>query len=121
MTVFEGLKIYLNLKMLKINFIFQKNSQKIKNTSNTVLKVGKLYLSKKQTHSRARLTFCRPKSLIYGTCCSYRRSINSPIEEQHDKHWNIKAPKCTINNISGVICKLTLPWTFFGSSSWHCC
>lgn len=36
------------------------------------------------------LTLCGFESLINGTRCSDSRSVNSPIEKQHHKHWYIK-------------------------------
>lgn len=61
------------------------------------------------------LTFCRSKSLIYGTRCPDCRTIYSPVEEEHDEHRDIKAPKSTVDYVSGVISELTSPRTFYVS------
>lgn len=69
-----------------------------------------------------RLTFCRPKSLIYCFCCSDRSTIDSPIKKEHDEHRYIKAPKCAINDIAGIISQFTSPRTFcIGWCRHGCC
>lgn len=67
-----------------------------------------------------RLTFCRSKSLIYGTRCPDRRSIDAPVEEEHDEHWNIKTAESAINYVSGIISELTSPRTLHVGRGWLC-
>lgn len=65
------------------------------------------------------LTFCRSKSLIYGTCCPDCRTIYSPVEEEHDEHRDVKAPKSTVDDVPGVISELASPGTFYVSRCRH--
>lgn len=44
------------------------------------------------------------ESLVYGPCRSDGCSINSPIEKQHHKHWNVETSQGAINYITSVVC-----------------
>lgn len=74
------------------------------------------------SHTLHQPTFCRPKSLIYCSRRSYRSSVYSPVKEEHDEHWNIKAPKSRVYDVSGIISKLACPRTLYRSRCWwrHC-
>lgn len=43
------------------------------------------------------------ESLIYSTCSSNCRSINSPIEKQHHKHWYVETSQGAINYITRIV------------------
>lgn len=43
------------------------------------------------------------ESLVNGPCRSDGCSINSPIEEQHHKHWNVETSQGAINYVTSVV------------------
>lgn len=71
-------------KLSHIKYVF--TTQHVFPTGNTTLQINNKHECKRLAIKTQ--TFSRPKSLVNGSCSSYCRTINTPIEKQHNKHRN---------------------------------
>jgi hypothetical protein len=54
-------------------------------------------------------TFGRSKSLVNCPGGSYGRSINTPVEEEHDEHGYVKATEGRVHHVSSLVSEFALP------------
>jgi len=59
------------------------------------------------------------EALVDGSRCLHCCAVDTPVEKEHHKHWQVEGPQCRIHNVASVIRQLTGPWA--ASRNLHDC